>query len=921
MTSNCPGTRRVWPFAGRAAELDWIKQRLRGKDGRGVVIAGEPGLGKSRLLAEAVRAITATAAGTVAGAAGVRVMRVTGTEAGAAIPFGAFAHLLPADPIPREGMATLLRWAAAGLRPGDGGPMRPARGSEPVLVVDDAHLLDHASAALVHHLALRRAARLVVAVRAGAGAPDAVVALWKDDLLPRLELAPLPEPAVAAALTAALDGHVEALTVRRLHQVTTGNVLWLRELVTAGLATGALSRADGVWSWRGELPVAGRVRELIETAIGDIDDDEREALEYVAIGEPLDDDVLAGLARPAAIERAIERLETRRLVTGSRDGARLLLRPAHPLYGEVVRAGCGPLRTRRIKRRLADAIEAAAEGTVRRADALRVAVWRLDSGGAPDPAVLIEGSRLAWAAYDTALAVRLGRAALAAGGGAEAALALTAALSVAGQEGELAALLPGLSEQLTADRLRARCAITRAYGRMFAGEDPQPVLAAAAGTIAEPRWRQDVHGMAALLGLYSDGLYSDGLYSDGRFGDGQAAADRIARVRNLATPEPVTAARLAAAEATALAHAGRTERCLAVVAAALREAARWCAEDPTLLPALECARLLAGMFAGDLDGAWAAAATGERLIGGQSGWDIGFAGLCGHRAQLSRLYGRIGEALAWSRDGAGRLPAGPAGFAGICLGELAHAAALTGDAATARRALTAAESRTLPTFRTIDFAVELARPWVLAAGGDLTGAVRAAVAVADLAAGLGLRGHEMFALHDAVRLGAADLVADRLDRLADSMDGALAPVFARHAAAYVARDPAELDVVAKQLEQLGLALHAAEAHAHTADAYRRLGDPRRAQPAATRAWTLARDCRGAPGEKVCTPALADLAAPGLTARQREIAHLAASGLTNREIAERLTVSIRTVANHLCGVYERLGVNDRAGLGALLGTLD
>ena len=272
---------------------------------------------------------------------------MTGTQAGAVISFWAFAHLLPARPAPPgglgrtaaiDGLTALLRWAAEAMRPSDGG--QPL-----VLVIDDAHLLDHASVALVHHLALSKSARLVVAVRAGAPAPDAVVALWKDDLLPRLELAPLPETAVAAALTAVLGGHVEALTVRRLYGITKGNMLWLRELVVAGLASGALARSDGVFSWRGGLAVAGRVRELIEDAIGDINDDDREALDYVAFGEPIDADILAGLVHVGAVER----LEARRLVTADRDGSRLSVRLAQPLYGEVVRAMCGPLRTQRIK--------------------------------------------------------------------------------------------------------------------------------------------------------------------------------------------------------------------------------------------------------------------------------------------------------------------------------------------------------------------------------------------------------------------------------------------------------------------------------------------------------------------------------------------------------------------------------------------
>jgi DNA-binding CsgD family transcriptional regulator len=48
----------------------------------------------------------------------------------------------------------------------------------------------------------------------------------------------------------------------------------------------------------------------------------------------------------------------------------------------------------------------------------------------------------------------------------------------------------------------------------------------------------------------------------------------------------------------------------------------------------------------------------------------------------------------------------------------------------------------------------------------------------------------------------------------------------------------------------------------------------------------------------------------LTARQREIAWLAAEGATNREIAERLGISHRTVGNHLDAVFTYLGVHAR-----------
>jgi DNA-binding CsgD family transcriptional regulator len=48
----------------------------------------------------------------------------------------------------------------------------------------------------------------------------------------------------------------------------------------------------------------------------------------------------------------------------------------------------------------------------------------------------------------------------------------------------------------------------------------------------------------------------------------------------------------------------------------------------------------------------------------------------------------------------------------------------------------------------------------------------------------------------------------------------------------------------------------------------------------------------------------------LTRREREVAGLAAQGRTNRDIADELVVSVRTVENHLQRVYAKLGVGSR-----------
>ncbi|HEX4099042.1 MAG TPA: helix-turn-helix transcriptional regulator [Pseudonocardiaceae bacterium] len=112
---------------------------------------------------------------------------------------------------------------------------------------------------------------------------------------------------------------------------------------------------------------------------------------------------------------------------------------------------------------------------------------------------------------------------------------------------------------------------------------------------------------------------------------------------------------------------------------------------------------------------------------------------------------------------------------------------------------------------------------------------------------------------------------------------------------------------------MGALLLAADAAAHAASAHGRHQQRGSAQAAATRAHQLAEASEGAR-----TPALAAVAAPlPLTSREREIVALAAGGLSNRQIADRLIVSVRTVEGHLYRACGKLGATDRTELAALL----
>ncbi|MFF9605310.1 LuxR C-terminal-related transcriptional regulator [Streptomyces sp. NPDC014684] len=294
-----------WPFTGREDELDLVRRALSG--GRpGIVVTGPPGRGKTRLITEATR--------------GLDCARVTGTPGTRGLRFAAFAHLLP-DTVSLHRAVRLL----SGVR---------------LLVVDDAHLLDEASAALVHQLAVRGGTRLAVTATDGVPVPGAVSRLWTGELLPRLPLPPLPREDTDRLLATA---GLEALTMSRLHRLCQGDLRLLRDLLGALRGSRALIRlpGGGGWAWRGPVPVTATVRERLADVLDRSDADERETLYRLAFAEPLP------LALHGLDPDVLERLERDRLIAVDGHGS---VRLAHPLHGPALRATAGPLQARRLAR-------------------------------------------------------------------------------------------------------------------------------------------------------------------------------------------------------------------------------------------------------------------------------------------------------------------------------------------------------------------------------------------------------------------------------------------------------------------------------------------------------------------------------------------------------------------------------------------
>jgi predicted ATPase/DNA-binding CsgD family transcriptional regulator len=122
--------------------------------------------------------------------------------------------------------------------------------------------------------------------------------------------------------------------------------------------------------------------------------------------------------------------------------------------------------------------------------------------------------------------------------------------------------------------------------------------------------------------------------------------------------------------------------------------------------------------------------------------------------------------------------------------------------------------------------------------------------------------------------------------------------------------------------KLFAALHLAHAHGEAEDvvsvaAMFALACHRRGHHAeALRLWAAADALAGAadvvlfPADRAERDAATPTSPAGLTAREVEVLRLVAAGLTNAEIADRLSLSVRTVTTHLTHIYTKLDVSTR-----------
>ncbi|UQE76444.1 LuxR C-terminal-related transcriptional regulator [Gordonia sp. PP30] len=857
-----------WPLIEREHEFASIRNALSGADG-GIILTGEAGVGKTTLARHAVTEL------------GLRVRWVAGTESARSIPMGVFAHLVGAgasnDPV------SYLSTARESLL-ADG----------PVVVgVDDAHLLDTLSATLLHQLAIDRAVRIIATVRSGETVPDAVTSMWKDGHLARITLVPFTKQQSVDLVESVLGGQLEGLSAERMWTASGGNALFLRHLVQGALESGALRQVEGVWQLRGRAGITSELASLLEDRVDRFDDDVLAVLKLLAVCEPLDLDLLSDQTGAEAVEEA----EQGGLIRITQDSGSLTVSYAHPLLGEVIRRRLGLASSRRLRGRLVRALSARTALTA--AQRIRLAQLALESDEHVDRAVLLRAAQDSLTLADVTGGERFALAALDAGNGLAAADLLARALMWQGKARESDEVLNAFDPAELTQPEVVRWGMQR-IGNLFWSvgetEGAARVLEQVRESITEPALEQIADGIGSACAAFENDLPR-----------ALTLADRVLNAKNL-LPWAEEWAVFGGGLARAL--GGRGSEVAALAARGRIAEAR---TDGVLRFPAGYGEILALTLTGRFDDADRAAArydqlaaAGQYLAWALAGTHVSTVALA--RGDLPAVTSRLEQSLA-ALAGQRRVSwVFPARYV------LAQAYAGLGQAAEADAVLLAAEDAYGPNVAVCRPQLLLARACQLAAAGAVTPAIAGAREAAHAARDTEQYAVEALALHTAARFGAtAPEVVERLAALAARIDGELAPVYARHAAAVAASDGADLDAAARDFERIGALMSAADAAAAAATAHDRAGHRTAMAASSAAAARLSVACGG-----LRTPAVVAAAQPlPLTVREREIASLVAVGLTNREIADRLVVSVRTVEGHIYRACQKFDVADRAGLADLV----
>lgn len=749
-----------------------------------------------------------------------------------------------------------------------------------VLVVDTMTRLGSTGDAELHDWLTREPRRrAIITARRGHPLPPHTTDLWSAGVLTRVDVPPLGPAGVETMAADLLGGPVTRGLHEYLVRASGGLPLVIRELIADGVADATMVRSGKMWVWRGSHGrVGGRLTDMVRTRLETLTADDREALELVACSGGAPVRILLQLVSVEALD-SCERRELIELVDPS------TLQAGPPAIELAIRDSLSAARRSWLRQRLSAVLARDADAP----DELvqRAATWSLDDGHRPAPDLALAASRAAGRTGEWASAQRLAAAALGTPADREARVALAQALRFRSMPTEALAIIepalePPDGDDPAAALTREHAAVVKAHVLLFHHDDPAAALAAidACQPAGGSRFL-DAHrlGLAGLAGCY------------------EATTADMERVVADPSSSDVERAAVWPALILRLAFTGRGRDALAHSVRAITVAPTVADQLPFALSnvtsAAFFARMMGGYDLGDLPAIGLLPITGLIQLG------LGLPLIWNGRAAEALV--EIDKAIAaFDVDDAH-------GFKALAYAAAAAAAVLSGDERRGVELADLARVEPLRTCRSIEPAIQglLLWPEFFRGGVDHVAAVGGAL-IAEYHE-RGLHACDLATRHTLLRLG-VDRVAPS-DELVALVDTPVGHAIAARFRAVAARDAVALLDAADQFEAFDEVVVAAELAAQAHHEARSSGRRSLARTAELRVRALTEGV-----DTTAYPLLGDWSAPQqLTRREREVVTLAAQQLTNRQIAQRLHTSRRTVEGHLHRAYGKLGVSHRSEL--------
>lgn len=864
---------RTWPIVGREREIATVIDRFRQAAGdaervptddaavqvHGMVLHGPAGIGKTSVARRVVRSALD---------AGFDVEWLTA-------PSAVGAPRVWLAPLRQNGSTVrtrvdLLHELEATIRRRS--PQRPL-----LVVVDDAPALDAADVDLLAHLARRNLLFLVATARGSSSRPAIFRPMLVDGTFESIAIDPLPDDQIVDAAENFLGGPLDRTAATAIAEAAGGVGLFAREYVAANLAGGALVDLDGAWRFAAPPGVPPTLIELVNAKSDDVTDAQQSFLDVLAMIQPLPATIL-----PIDDLAALEDMG----LISTDDVDHASIRFTHPLFAEAILAAHGPLRRRAVAVRALEVLQQLPATDPDRD--LRTAAHCLAHDLPMDADLAIAGARQALNAVDPVLArqliERIDEPTW------DSQFVLGTALAVIGDVAAADTALALATDLARTDEHRARAASRRANSLGTGGarfEDAIAVLDETADTLSDPHWRAFLDADRAYLQL------ALGTPIDVTLG----AADTTGSAR---ANECLVGAAIASL-------AGRGAETEALVEEGLSLAHLIVADVPTARELLNLSRFIWLATAGRADEARATVDAELERSAGRSA----LAGSWLAMRALQRLLAGDGAraAIDAERAAAELAEVDISLLRPFTLGIQATGLAQANRPSEARRVLALVDDNWRQEIKT-RLMSELAEAWILVMSGRTQRAARRSAAAARAALVAQHAPLAMFAAHDAARFGHPSVALPVLVDAATVVEGELVHLLVAHAEAIVDGDPDALLELAGRLPAAGFTVSAAECAATAA----RLLDAAGKSQASTEARRLAARLIEPFGD-IRTPGLGTLTV--LTPREREIGELAAQRRRNREIADTLGISVRTVDNHLASVYRKLGVGGRDELAVLL----